>query len=149
LDLKTIIAISAVVVAFFCGGLGGAIWSSIRTHRKELRQLRTKFYPTVSNIYAAYVIRMDNPSGRYLVQVPDSGPSSEDQKFVDHRTAFVLDLTDFNELPEARHLRTQMANNMFKIGEDSNPNSTLDLAPEAKAINVCLTTLHKKLKLEN
>jgi hypothetical protein len=110
------------------------------------RALRTKFYPKVSNMFSAYVIRLDNPAGRYWITTIGNKPSSDDREFVDHRVSFISDLVEFNELQEARALRTQMLNTMsgnHKPGEKVK----YDLAPDYDALEACVKKLHKELEL--
>jgi hypothetical protein len=74
-------------------------------------------------------------------------PAAEDQDFVDHRSSFLSDLVQFNELKEVRTLRNQMLDNAFGGDHEQGKPLNLDLAPESAALNKCLVTLHKKLKL--
>ena len=112
------------------------------------RALRTQFYPKLSNMCSAFIIRMEKPEGRYWVTIVGKIPSAEDEEFVEHRSNFLSDLIQFNELKEARNLRKLMLDNAF--GADSTPGMMvkLDLAPEAEALNACMKKLHDKLKLD-
>jgi len=110
--------------------------------------MRTKFYPVLNNMHAAYIIRLEKPEGRYWVKIVGQNPSNEDSEFIEHRTSFIHELVEFNELKEARVLRTAILDNSAK--EDKPPGnllSKLDLSPEADALSTCLNLLHKKLKL--
>jgi hypothetical protein len=101
----------------------------------------------LNNMYAAYAIRMENPEGRYWKNIVGNNPAPEDEDFVDHRSSFLSDLVQFNELKEVRLLRTKMLDNQSGSNHIRGEESTLDLAPEAAALNACLVKLHKKLKL--
>ena len=98
-------------------------------------------------MYAAYVIRMANPEGRYWTTVVGNVPAPEDEEFVEHRSSFVDDLVKYNELKEVRVLRKQMLDNAVSGNHKTGEVAKLDLAPESAALNACLITLHKKLKI--
>ena len=130
------------------GGLAGGCINVLFNRLSLWRDLRTKFYPVLNNIYSAYVIRMDNPQGRYWVTIVGQNPSNEDEEFVDHRSNFISDLIQFNELKEVRKLRKVIMENSVK--GDHTPGAVInhDLGPECKALGNCLHTLHKKLNLD-
>jgi len=136
----------ALLVSFIGGGLAGGIVSAISNRIFHWRALRTQFYPKLSNIYSAYVIRFERPEGRYWVNIVGQNPLGADREFVDHRSNFISQLIAFNELKEARVLRKAILDNLM---HDLTPGTTskVDLAPEADALNECLKVLHKKLKL--
>lgn len=129
------------------GGLAGGCVNVIHNRLIRWRDLRTKFYPVLNNIYSAYVIRMEKPEGRYWVTIVGQNPSNEDAEFVDHRSNFISDLIQFNELKEARSLRKEMLDNAMSGHHTPGILTKVDLAPEATALDTCLKTLHKKLKL--
>jgi hypothetical protein len=136
------------LVSIISGGLAGGSVSTFANRRYYLRSLRTRFYPKVNNLLAAYVIRMEDPKKRVLVQQPGYLPSDDDLKFVDHRSSFIHGLVEFNELEEAREVRKKLVNNMFSSASSNDGSETaVDLMPEYKAIEHCHDRLHKKLKL--
>lgn len=136
-----------LLVSFISGGLAGGIVSAISNRIFHWRAIRTKFYPKLEDIYAAYAIRMQKPEGRYWVTIVGQNPSSGDEDFVSHRTNFVADLVEFNELKEARVLRKAMLDNTMKAKHTPGVLTKLDLSPEAIALDSCLKIVHKKLKL--
>jgi hypothetical protein len=138
---------AGVMASLLSGGLGGGCVSVFFNRRFHWRELRTKFYPKVSNIYSAYAIRMEKPQGRYWVTVVGNNPSSEDEEFVNHRSSFISDLVQFNELREARILRKQLLDNAMSGDHTTGAMMKLDLTPESEAIQACLQKLHKKLKI--
>jgi hypothetical protein len=129
------------------GGLAGGCVNVWFNHRSRQRDLRTKFYPKLNDIYSAYLIRMEKPEGRYWETIVGNNPSGADEEFVNHRSTFVSDLIQFNELKEARALRKRILDN--SMNGDHTPGSLmkLDLTPEANALGQCLKTLHRKLKV--
>jgi hypothetical protein len=129
------------------GGLAGACVSVFFNRLFHRRELRTKFYPVLNNMHSAYVIRMENPEGRYWTTIVGNVPSPEDVEFVDHRSTFLSDLVQYNELKEVRVLRTKLLNNAMSGNHNRGEVAKLDLAPEVTALNACLTILHKKLKI--
>jgi hypothetical protein len=135
-----------LLVAIVSGGLAGGVVSTIFNRVFHWRTKRTEFYPKLSNMYSAYIIRFEQPNGRYWTNIVGNNPLGADRDFVEHRSNFILELITYNELKEARVLRKALL-------DDSNhtlsPGSTLklDLGPEANALNECLKVLHKKLKL--
>lgn len=138
------IGIAAAIVS---GGLAGACVSVFFNRRWHLRALRTKFFPEVNNMWSAYLIRMEKPQGRYWVTIVGNNPSSEDEAFVDHRSSFISNLVQFNELKEARVLRKRLLDNSMRSSHAPGLPTTIDLAPELDALNECHGKLHKKLKL--
>jgi hypothetical protein len=135
------------MVSFLGGGLAGACVSVFFNRLSHWRELRTKFYPLLSNMYSAYVIRMENPEGRYWTTIVGNIPSPEDSEFVEHRSSFLSDLVQYNELKEVRVLRTKLMDNAMTGNHKRGEVAKLDLAPEAAALGACLAKLHKKLKL--
>src|ERR1700733_6329604 len=135
-----------LLVSIISGGLAGGIVSAISNRIFHWRALRTQFYPKLSNMFSAYIIRFEKPNGRYWVNIVGQKPSNEDEEFVEHRSNFVSELVAFNELKEARVLRKAILDNSM---QNLSPGSTskLDLGPEANALNECLKVLHKKLNL--
>lgn len=136
------------LVSLLGGGLAGGCLSVLFQWNRRLRDLRTKFYRGLSNIYSAYVIRMEKPEGRYWVTIVGQTPSNEDLEFVDHRANFLLELVEFNELKEARTLRKEMLENAMSGHHTPGILTKVDLLPESKALGDCLHTLHKKLSLD-
>jgi hypothetical protein len=134
------------VVSIVSGGLSGGCVSVFFNRLFHWRELRTRFYPKVSDLYSAYVIRMEKPAARYLVRTIGNNPSSEDEEFVDHRSRFISDLVQFNELKEARVLRKRFLENMMSATGPVGTISKLDLAAESEALSVCHAKLYKKLK---
>jgi hypothetical protein len=98
-------------------------------------------------MHSAYVIRMQNPEGRYWTNVVGNLPSPEDADFVELRSDFLDELVKYIELKEVRLLRRQFAANMMSDNHKVGEVSKLDLTPEAAALGLCLVTLHKKLKI--
>jgi len=60
---------------------------------------------------------------------------------------FISNLIQFNELREARELRTKMILNINPTGAKMGEVLKTDLMPEYQAISDCLDIVHKKLKL--
>jgi hypothetical protein len=112
------------------------------------RDLRTKFYPVLSDMYSAYIVRMENPQGRYWMIVVGRIPAKEDEDFVNHRSHFISDLIQFNELKEARMLRKAILDNFGKGDHTRDSTVKYDLLPERKALGDCVQTLHKKLNID-
>jgi hypothetical protein len=136
-----------IIAAIVSGGLAGACVSILFNRLSHWRELRTKFHPKVNDLYAAYLIRMEVPEGRYWVTTVGNNPSSEDEEFVDHRSSFISEMVQFNELKEARVLRKRLVENMMHAPGAPGTISKLDLAPEFEALGVCLGKLEKKLGL--
>lgn len=99
-------------------------------------------------MYAAFMIRMENPKGRYWVIIVGKVPADEDAEFVNHRSNFLDDLIQFNELREARKLRKTMIDNFMKGDHADGTTMKYDLEPELKALSDCVRVLHKKLKID-
>jgi hypothetical protein len=136
-----------IIASLLGGGLAGGCVSVFFNRLFHRRDLRTKFYPKVNNIYSAYLIRMEEPEGRYWTTIVGNNPSSEDREFVDHRATFISDLVQFNELKEARILRKHLLDNAMSGHHSPGLKTTLDLAPEFEALAVCFRVLYKKLKI--
>ena len=140
------------IVSIISGGLAGGSVSTFANRRYYLRSLRTKFYPMVNNILAAYVLRLQDPKKRLLTQRPDFLPAGDDLKFVDHRSDFIHGLVGFNELEEAREVRRKLVDSMFAavvvVSPDDTSEKAIDLMQEYRAIEHCHDVLHKKLKLK-
>jgi hypothetical protein len=136
-----------LLLPIISGGLAGGLVSVISNRIFHWRALRTKFYPVLNNMYCAYVIRMEKPEGRYWVNIVGQNPSPADQEFIDHRSGFIQALIEFNELKEARVLRTAILDNSMREHKTPGILSKLDLQPEATALDECMRVLHKKLKL--
>jgi hypothetical protein len=141
------VTIYGLLVSLIGGGLAGGC-VSLYFHRKwDLRAKRTTLYPLVNSIYSAYVIRMEKPEGRYWVTIVGQNPKSEDVEFVDHRSNFISDLVQYNELKEARLLRKQMLDNAMQGEHTPGLITKVDLSPELKALDTCLNLLHNRLGL--
>jgi hypothetical protein len=98
-------------------------------------------------IFGEYVIRMEKLEGRYWVGRIGYSPTPKDEEFVDHRTDFVMNLPQFNELKEARELRRALIVNPDPGHAEAGTGIRTDLMPEYLAISRCLDIVHKKLKL--
>jgi len=136
-----------LLVAIVSGGLAGGIVSAISNRVFHWRAKRTEFYPKLNNMYAAYMIRFEQPNGRYWEHVIGKEPLDADRDFVDHRSKFIQELIAFNELKEARVLRKAMLDNSMPKNVSEGSTEKMDLAPEMNALNECIKVLHKKLKL--
>lgn len=136
-----------ILVSVLSGGLAGGCVSTFSNRLFYWRNLRTQFYPKLNNMFAAYVLRMEEPEGRYWTGTVGYVPSKENEKFVNHRSEFISDLISFNELKEARVLRQIIPGNMgTESGETGTP-FKVDLMPEYQSLSDCMSVLHKKLKL--
>lgn len=140
------------IVSIISGGLAGGSVSTFANRRYYLRSLRTKFYPKVNNILAAYLLRLEDPDKRLLILKPGYLPAGEDLKFVDHRSDFIYGLVEFNELDEARDLQRTLLDSMFSgvtvVDEkEKTKGNAIDLMQEYRAIEYCHDVLHKRLKL--
>lgn len=96
-----------LLVSIISGGLAGGIVSAISNRIFHWRALRTQFYPKLSNMYSAYIIRFEKPNGRYWVNIVGQNPSNEDEEFVEHRSIFISELValrQFIERDAGRHL---------------------------------------------
>jgi len=136
-----------LLLPIISGGLAGGLVSAVSNRVFHWRALRTQFYPKLSNMHSAYIIRFENPQGRYWVNIVGQNPSKEDEEFVEHRSNFISELVAFNELKEARVLRKAILDNSMREHKTPGILSKLDLSPEADALNECLKVQHKKLKL--
>jgi hypothetical protein len=138
------------LVSFLSGGLAGGFVSVFLNRWFHWREMRVKFYPVLNNIYSAYVIRMANPEGRYLKTIVGMTPTEEheDYEFVNHRSNFIIDLIQFNELKEARKLRRDIVLGSMKGDHTEGKEIKRDLAAEYQALHECMNTLHKKLKID-
>lgn len=140
------------IVSIISGGLAGGSVSTFANRRYYLRSLRTKFYPKVNNILAAYMLRLQDPKKQLLVLTPGYLPADEDDlKFVDHRSNFIHGIVEFNELEEAREVRKKLVDSSFAavvVSPDDASEKDIDLMQEYRAIEHCHDVLHKKLKLK-
>jgi hypothetical protein len=145
--MRAVMELGAFAASVLGGGLAGGCVNVLHNRIVRWRDLRTRFYPKVSDIYSAYVIRMETPQGRYWVTIVGQEPSNEDREFVDRRAGFLLDLVQFNELREGRVLRKALLDNAMKGDHTPGIMTKHDLSPELQLINTCLRKLHKRLKL--
>ncbi len=129
------------------GGLAGACVSVFFNRLFHRQDVRKKFYPVLNNMHSAYLIRMENPEGRFWTTVVGNVPAPEDEDFVEHRASFLSDLMEYIELKEVRLLRKKMLDNAMSGNHATGEVTTLDLDPEWRALSGCMLTLHKKLKL--
>jgi hypothetical protein len=136
-----------LLASILSGGLAGGCVSTFANRLHYWRSLRTQFYPQLNNFWGAYLLRMEHPEGRYWVGTVGNLPSVEDKAFVDHRTKFIGNLIQFNELKEARNLRRKLIGNLNPEGAKVGEALKIDLMPEYQAISDCLDKVHKKLKL--
>jgi len=137
----------AILASVLGGGLAGACVSVAFNRLFHRQDLRIKFYPVLNNMHSAYVIRMQNPEGRYWTNIIGNMPADEDAEFVEHRSTFLHELVEYIGLTEVRLLRRQFAANMTSDNPKVGEVSKLDLTPEAAALGFSLVTLHKKLKM--
>jgi hypothetical protein len=136
-----------LLLSLVSGGLAGGFVSAMFNRIFHWRALRTQFYPQLTNILSAYVIRMEQPEGRYWINTVGNNPAEEDRIFVEHRADFILDLVKFSELKEARELRRKLLENRgHGLGQEGTVMKT-DLLLEQEAILECFHKVHKKLKL--
>jgi hypothetical protein len=142
-----VLPVIVIVVSFFSGGLAGACVSVFFNRLFHRRELRTKFYPVLNDMFSAYAIRMEKPEGRYWTTIVGLMPALADKDFVEHRSDFISDLVQYNELKEVRVLRKQFLDNSMRGDHVQGKPTTLDLAPESAALHLCFNTIHKKLKL--
>jgi hypothetical protein len=136
-----------IISSVLSGGLAGGCVSIFFNRLSRRRELRTKFYPMLSDMHSAYVIRMEKPEGRYWTTIVGNIPSPQDKDFIEHRGKFTSDLVQYNELKEVRILRKRFMNNMISGDHTRGAVLKTDLAPESAALNDCLITLHKKLNI--
>ena len=137
----------AIMTSLLCGGLAGACVSVFFNRLFHWRELRTKFYPVLGNMFSAYVIRMANPEGRHWTTIVGNTPLPEDNDFVDHRSSFLSGLVQYNELKEVRVLRKKLLDNAMSGNHNQGEVVKLDLISEAAALGTCLARLHDKLKI--
>lgn len=78
----------------------------------------------LNDMNAAYLIRMEQPGGNELVQIPSVAPLGADRDFVNHRTAFLSDLIKYNDLTEVILLRQRMLDNAFQAAGTVGPVKT-------------------------
>ena len=135
-----------LVVSVIGGGAVGGLINVAYQWRNRQKDLRTAFYPVINDMNA-YLIRMEHPGGKELVQTPDQAPLGADRDFVNHRTAFLTDLIKYTDLKEVIILRQKILDNAFH-GAGSTSQLTTNLVPEAQAIGECMKVLHRKLKLD-
>lgn len=140
--------LSTLAASFLGGGLSGGCVNVWFNRQSRHRDLRTKLYPKLNDIHSAYLIRMEKPEGRYWVTIVGNNPSDADEEFVNHRSTFISDLIQFNQLREARALRKRIIENSLNGHHTPGLLTKLDLTPEARALNDCLKILHKKLRLD-
>lgn len=141
----------ALLVSLAGGGLAGGVVSVLYNRSVRHRTLRTDFYTKLKNMYSAYVIRFSETpggQGRYWVNIVGENPKGADREFVDHRSNFIDGLVAFNELEEARVLRTAILDNSTKEVKTPGTMLKLDLQPELNALDACMKVLHKKLRLD-
>jgi hypothetical protein len=139
------------LVSFLSGGLAGGCVSAFLNRWFHWRDMRVTFYPVLNNIYSAYVIRMQNPEGRYWENTVGMTPTEEnpDYEFVQHRSGFIVsDLIKFNELKEVRELRRAILAHQATADHTEGKLVKYDLMPEYQALEKCMKTLHKKLKID-
>lgn len=136
-----------IMASFLSGGLAGALVSVASNRISHWRALRTKFYPVLNDMHSAYLIRMEKPNGRYWTTIVGYLPAPKDKDFVEHRASFISDLIQYSELKEVRILRKRLLDNAASGDHNQGEEAMLDLAPESAALNDCLWTLHKKLKI--
>lgn len=137
----------AILASVLGGGVAGASVSVAFNRMFHRQDLRIKFYRVLNNMHSAYVIRMENPEGRYWTNIVGKMPAAEDADFVEHRSNFLDELVKYIELKEVPVLRRTFAANMMRGNHKVGEESKLDLTPEAAALGLCLVTLHKKLKM--
>lgn len=76
-------------------------------------------------------------------------PADEDEEFVGHRSNFIVsDLIAFNELREVRKLRKRIVESQAKADHTPGLMTKYDLMPEYTALDECMRTLHKKLRID-
>ena len=137
----------AIIVSMVSGGLAGACASVFMNRWFHWQDLRRKVYPKVKNLFAAYMIRMEQTEGRFWIGVTGFLPAEEDKDFIDHRSSFLEEIIEFTELREVRSLRKAYGENMKKGERGDGQPFKLDLKPEYDALGACMKTLHEKLKI--
>ena len=136
-----------LVTSILSGGLAGGGVSTLANRIFHWRALRTQFYPKVNDLLGEYVIRMEDPEGRYLIIRVGYNPRPEDESFVEHRVGFIMNLVAFNELKEARELRKKLVQYQAEEPGKEGDEQKIDLMPDYQALSDCLDKLHKKLNL--
>ena len=66
-----------IIVSIISGGLAGGSVSTFANRHYYLRSLRTRFYPKVNNIHAAYLLRLQDPQKRLLSLTPGYLPADD------------------------------------------------------------------------
>jgi hypothetical protein len=135
-------------ISVVSGGLAGACVNAVNGRIARLRLLRTQFHPILNNLMGAYAVRMLEPEGRYLMTTIGKVPLPKDDDFVDHRTAFLSDTVQFNELKETRELRQILLKKLNPEHLAEGEVQKSDLLPEYQAVLQCLGIVQKKLKLD-
>jgi hypothetical protein len=139
------------LVSFLSGGLAGGVVSAFINRWFHRRDMRVKFYPVLNNIHSAYIVRMQDPQGRYWENTVGMTPTEghPDYEFVNHRSDFIVsDLIQFNELKEVRELRRAILAHQATADHTEGKLVKYDLEPERKALSECLRVLHKKLEID-
>ena len=136
-----------IMASLLCGGLAGACVRVFFNRLFHWRELRTRFYPVLGNMFSAYVLRVANAEGRHWTTIAENTPSPEDDDFVDHRSSFLSGLAQYNELKEVRVLRRKLLDNAMRGNHNPGQVAKLDLTSEAAALGTCLARLHNKLKI--
>jgi hypothetical protein len=139
--------LGALLISLASGGLAGGCVSTVANRHFYRRALRTKFCPLVLNMTAAYAVRFEAPEGQYWSGTVGEVPSPNDREFVTQRAKFISQLIEFNELEEARTLRSTLIGlPLLDTYRDGNT-FRRDLLPEYDALHKCTGIVHKKLKL--
>jgi hypothetical protein len=139
------------LVSLLGGGLAGGCVSAFLNRWFHWRDMRVKFYPVLNDIHSAYIIRMENPQGRYWEHTVGMTPAEghPDYEFVNHRSNFIVhDLIQFNELKEVRELRRKILKSQVQADHTAGKLVEYDLEPERIALTECINVLHKKLKID-
>ncbi len=139
------------LVSLLGGGLAGGCVSAFLNRWFHRRDVRVKFYPVLNNIHSAYIIRMQNPQGRYWEHSVGMAPTEEnpDYDFVNHRSNFIVsDLIQFNERKEVRELRRKILKSQAQGDHTEGKLVKYDLEPERIALTECMSVLHNKLKID-
>lgn len=136
------------MISMLGGGLAGGLVSTWLNRIFHWRALRTRFHPHLNNFWGEYVLRIQNSDGRHWETKVGYEPLPKDKKFVEHRTDFVFRLVEFNELKEARELRKKMLTTLNPDHAEKGEIIKTDLTPEYRAVEECLMTVQKKLKLD-
>jgi hypothetical protein len=134
-------------VSMLGGGLAGGCVNTLFNRMFYWRGLRLKFYPTLSDMFSAYRIRMDDENGRYWVTTVGKVPLAQDDNFIRHRMVFISGLIQYTELKEVRVLRKALLQNMMAQTLPDGVPMTTDLMPEFDALTKCVKKLQGKLLL--